>query len=121
MRRTLEEGEPYSIDYRVVWPDGSVHAMYERGELTTDAVGKPLRMSGTTQDITARKQIEEQLLQAQKMEAVGQLTGGVAHDFNNLLAVMMGNLELIGAVWTPTARSARWSDAVSKRRSVARL
>ena len=71
--------------------------MYERGELTTDAVGKPLRMSGTTQDITARKQIEDQLLQAQKMEAVGQLTGGVAHDFNNLLAVMMGNLELIGA------------------------
>ncbi len=97
VRRTLEEGEPYGVDHRVIWPDGSVHAVYERGEVFTDDAGKPIRMSGTAQDITARKEIEEQLLQAQKMEAVGQLTGGVAHDFNNLLAVMMGNLELIGA------------------------
>ena len=97
VRQTLEEGEPYGVDHRVVWPDGSIHAVYERGEVFFDAAGKPVRMSGTAQDITARKEIEEQLLQAQKMEAVGQLTGGVAHDFNNLLAVMMGNLELIGA------------------------
>ena len=41
------------------------------------------------------KQVQAQLHQAQKMEAVGQLTGGIAHDFNNLLAIVMGNLELI--------------------------
>jgi signal transduction histidine kinase/HAMP domain-containing protein len=46
-------------------------------------------------DITHRKQAEAQLRQAQKMQAIGQLTGGIAHDFNNLLAIVMGNLELL--------------------------
>ncbi len=59
-------------------------------------VGNTRLFIGVVRDITERKESEEQLAQAQKMEAIGQLTGGIAHDFNNMLLAIIGNLELLG-------------------------
>jgi len=86
----------YESEVRMCHKDGSWVWLLDRGKLLqTTNDGKPLRISGTYTDITKHKNIEEQLRQSQKLEAVGQLTGGIAHDFNNLLGIVLGNIELL--------------------------
>jgi|GEM_PF-5645481 len=92
---TLEQGKEYEAEYRVVWPDGTERWLFERGNISRDEMGKPMNMLGVVQDITSAKETEETLRRALRMEAVGQLTGGISHDFNNLLGVIIGNTELL--------------------------
>ncbi len=88
-----QSGETYFAELRDIRRDGS--------EFPVEVVGAPIELAGrrlsiaTVRDITERKQLQDQAVQAQRMEAVGQLTGGVAHDFNNLLQAIMMNLDFL--------------------------
>jgi two-component system, cell cycle sensor histidine kinase and response regulator CckA len=102
LQRLLATGEPYAIDIRFRRMDnGDLRHITSIGELERDAEDRPVAVFGTNQDITDRKLAEleraslgAQLLQAQKLESVGRLAGGVAHDYNNMLSVILLHTEL---------------------------
>ncbi|WP_392604244.1 ATP-binding protein [Stutzerimonas sp. CQPMC-PStu] len=118
--RCARYGEDFEMQFRIRLPEGNERWLFEKGQTFADAHGRPAYMVGACLDITqhkrteralhrlnetleqrvnaevaARAKTEAALRQSQKMEAVGQLTGGLAHDFNNLLAGVIGSLELL--------------------------
>ncbi|KJH83396.1 chemotaxis protein CheY [Stutzerimonas stutzeri] len=118
--RCARYGDDFEMQFRVRLPEGNERWIFDKGQTFTDANGRPSYMVGACLDITqhkrteralhrlnetleqrvnaevaARAKTEAALRQSQKMEAVGQLTGGLAHDFNNLLAGVIGSLELL--------------------------
>jgi PAS domain S-box-containing protein len=125
VREALEGASTYSMDHRVVQPDGSVRHVHEQGEVRRDGGGKPARMLGTVLDITAHKQAEEtirklneeleekvrertrQLEEAQeamvrkeKLAMLGRIAGGVGHELRNPLGVMSNAVYFLQTVLT---------------------
>jgi PAS domain S-box-containing protein len=91
----LEEDGAVNLEYRWRCADGVERHFLDQTVLMRDDEGRPREFFGMWFDITERKQMEQNLLHASKLEAVGRLTGGIAHDFNNMLSVVIGNLDLL--------------------------
>jgi two-component system, cell cycle sensor histidine kinase and response regulator CckA len=85
----------WSGEYRFRRAGGTYAHLLERALIFRDSAGIARRFVGSLMDITARKQLQDQLCRSQKMEAFGQLAGGMAHDFNNFLTIILGYSDLV--------------------------
>ncbi len=118
--RSRATGVPLASEYRLRARDGSYRWFTDLARVVRGAAGAADLMQGVMLDITEKKQLEAQLRQSQKMEAVGQLAGGIAHDFNNILMVVRGHTDLLlnNATERPLENVAQIQKAVDRAASL---
>jgi PAS domain S-box-containing protein len=92
---TRERSRGFAVEYRWRCADGEYKHFLDQAVLLSSGDGGSPQFAGTLLDVTEQKNLETQLVQARKMDAIGKLTGGIAHDFNNLLAAVLGGLGMI--------------------------
>lgn len=111
---SIEHKSKYDIEHRLLMTDGRIKYVHEQCITIYDDAGKPLQSLGSVQDITQRHEMTEALNRAEKMDALGKLTGGVAHDFNNLLGVILGYSEILAKELKDNAELTQYVDFISK-------
>src|SRR3954452_2844614 len=89
------DADHWAGEYRFRHSDGSYLDLLERAYIVRDSLGRPVQLIGSLMNITARKQLQDQLVRSQKMEAFGKLAAGVGHDFNNFLTTILGYSDLL--------------------------
>ena len=110
----IAETDLLSTEYRWRCADNSEKVFLDQAVLVRDDAGAPKEILGTCLDVTDRRQLEQQLLQSQKLDAIGRLTGGIAHDFNNMLSVIIWNLDALSRSLKPgTKDKERATNALS--------
>ena len=111
--KLFSESQPFDVEYRIQHRDGRWMWWHDRANsFASDGGGS--HAEGLLSDITERKHTQQQLLQRHKMEAIGQLAGGLAHDFNNLLTVIKGNNDMLSESLEPGTPARRGAEQVGK-------
>ncbi len=106
--------DSYEVEYRFRRADDSYAVVLDRAYIVYNETRQPIRAIGAVTDLSDRRELEEQFRQAQKMEAVGRLAGGVAHDFNNLLMIISGYADMMREQLGPEDKHRKHLDQILK-------